>query len=64
MIMTEDGEIIQTPQRNKKCPCNSKKSYKNCPCSFKDIDRKTEFINKMTKKNETEKPKQQSVLML
>ena len=56
------------PPKNKKCPCRSKKVYKNCDCYIKDLERKTEFIitsdNRMTKKFDSEKPKQNNILIL
>ena len=64
MILNEKGEVVEAPRSNKKCPCGSKKVYKKCVCLIKDIERKTEFINRMTKKIEQEKPKQNGMLLL
>ena len=64
MILNEKGEVVEAPRSNKKCPCGSKKVYKKCVCLIKDIERKTEFINRMTKKFEQEKPKQNGMLLL
>jgi hypothetical protein len=60
MIINKDGDVVQMPRHNKKCPCNSKKNYKNCKCLVEDIQRKTEFIRKATeaiKEKESVKPK-------
>jgi uncharacterized protein YchJ len=52
MILNEQGDVVEAPRSNKKCPCGSKKNYKKCACMSKDLERKTEFINRMTKKIE------------
>ena len=57
MIISIDGTVKEMPQKNKKCPCKSKKNYKNCKCYISDLERKTEFITRMTRKIEIEKPK-------
>jgi len=66
MILNDQGEVVEAPRANKKCPCGSKKNYKKCACMVRDMERKTEFINRMTKKLlESEKPaKQTGMLML
>lgn len=64
VTIDEKGEIIEMPSKNKKCPCKSKKNYKNCECFNKDAQRRTEFINKLTKKIESGKPVTPNILML
>jgi hypothetical protein len=58
MMINDAGEVVPMPAKNKKCPCKSKKNYKNCPCYIKDLERKTEFINRITKKLDETRPKQ------
>ncbi len=55
MTIDSDGTVREMPAKNKNCPCKSKKKYKNCECSVKDIERRDEFISKMTKKVEETK---------
>lgn len=64
MILNDLGEVVEAPRANKKCPCGSKKNYKKCACMLRDMQRKTDFIDRMTKKIENEKPKQTGMLML
>jgi uncharacterized protein YecA (UPF0149 family) len=45
MILADNGTVIEMPPKNKNCPCNSKKKYKNC-CIAEDIAKKTGFIEK------------------
>ena len=65
-ILTDSGEVMEMPRKNKKCPCKSKKTYKNCSCYIKDLEKKTEYINRMTKKLEqdTRSQKGKSILLL
>ena len=63
MIITENGDVIAAPLRNKKCPCKSKKIYKNCTCSVFNEERKDEFIRKMTGKGESEGSKQGAAIL-
>eukprot|EP00347_Sterkiella_histriomuscorum_P016120 403354413 len=64
-ILGDGDKIIEMPAKNKNCPCNSRKKYKNC-CYITDIQRKTEFIeakSKLVQENAANK-KGKGILML
>jgi hydrogenase maturation factor HypE len=64
VIIKKNGEIVDMPAKNKKCPCRSKKNYKNCECFENDSNRRTEFINKVQKKIGESRPINNNILML
>jgi hypothetical protein len=41
------------PEKTQKCPCRSKKTYKNCACFKRDQERKDEFIGRMGKQKQS-----------
>ena len=40
------------PEKTQKCPCRSKKTYKNCACFKRDQERKEEFIERLNKQRQ------------
>jgi hypothetical protein len=40
------------PEKTQKCPCRSKKTYKNCACFKLDQERKEEFKERLSKKRQ------------
>lgn len=44
MILSDIFTAIKMPRKNKKCPCESKKRYKEC-CYNKDLNKKYLYID-------------------
>ena len=51
-MLTESGEVLEMPEKTQKCPCRSKKTYKNCACFKRDQERKDLFIERLSKQKQ------------